>query len=39
MAKAVMICAALPADTSNWRANTGIVGLIIAQAPEKNVPA
>jgi len=36
---AVTICAAPPAETSNWRARTGMVGNIIAQAPEKNVPA
>ena len=38
MAKAVMICAAPPAETPNWRASTGMVGIIIAHAPEKKVP-
>ncbi len=38
-ANAVTICAAPPADTTNCWARTGIVGRIIAHAPEKNVPA
>ena len=38
-ANAVTIWAAPPADTPNCRAKTGIVGRIIAQAPEKNVPS
>src|SRR4030095_6742759 len=38
-ANAVTICAAPPAETPNSRAKTGIVGMIIAQAPERKVPA
>ncbi len=38
-ANTVTIWAAPPAETPNCRASTGIVGRIIAQAPEKNVPA
>ena len=32
-----MICAAPPADTSNSRASTGMIGRIIAQAPDRKV--
>jgi hypothetical protein len=38
IANAVTICAAPPADISNSRAITGIVGMIIAHAPDKKVP-
>src|SRR5882724_1471254 len=38
-ANAVTICAAPPAETPNSRANTGMVGMMIAQAPERKVPA
>jgi hypothetical protein len=35
---AVMICAAPPGEIPNSRPSTGIVGMIIAQAPDMNVP-
>ncbi|MBF8254986.1 MAG: hypothetical protein HW373_1681 [Deltaproteobacteria bacterium] len=35
---AVTICAAPPAETPNSRPSTGIVGMIIAQAPDIKVP-
>jgi hypothetical protein len=33
------ISAAPPAETSNWIDSMGMVGMIIAHAPERNVPA
>lgn len=37
-ANAVTTCAAPPAETPNSRASTGMVGMMIAQAPERKVP-